>query len=332
MARRPRSLAATRSATGSVLVGLLLSTLQVGCITVNLTGDAPRELRETLVLGEDGPKILLIGVDGMISHEPDEPIIGPGQPSTVALVRAQLEKARKDEEIAAILLRIDTPGGTATASEIVYRELMRFKQERGVPVVAQFMGTATSGGYYVAMAADEIVAYPTSVTGSIGVVFLGVEVSGLLDKLGITDQTLTGGEHKDAGSPLRPMTTQERAHLQSIIDDLHGRFREVVAGGRPNLDAAQVETVSDGSIYSAGQALELGLIDRISDMPETVDRLEHRIGAVESRVVTYRLPNSSRGSFYQWSQGAPAIHVDFGRWLEGLSSPGFHYLWRPGAP
>ena len=150
-------------------------------------------------------------------------------------VREQLDRARDDPEVRALLLRINSPGGTATASDLVYGEILRFKRERGVPVVAQLMGLATSGGYYVAMAADVVVAHPTTVTGSIGVRFVSVSLAGLMEKVGIEDQTLVAGSHKDAGSPLRRLTREERAHLQSVLDDLHSRFEQVVAAGRPNL-------------------------------------------------------------------------------------------------
>ena len=160
-------------------------------------------------------------------------------------VRAQLDKAAKDRAVKAVVLRIHSPGGTATASEIIYGEIQRFKAKKSVPVVAQLMGIATSGAYYAAMAADSVYANPTTVTGSI-VIFVSVNVSGLMAKLGLADQTITTGPYKDTGSPLRPMTPEDRALMQGVLNDLYRRFVQVVVAGRPNLPASRVVELADG--------------------------------------------------------------------------------------
>jgi protease-4 len=258
-------------------------------------------------------------------------MLGPGRESTVARVREQLDRARRDKHVRAVVLRIDTPGGSVTASDIVYSEIERFKRDRSVPLVAQLMGTATSGGYYIAMAADEVVAHPTTVTGSIGVIFLGVNFSGLMEKLGIKNQTITAGVHKDAGSPLRAMTPDERAHFQSVIDDLHERFREVVAAGRPKLDAATIEILADGRIYSASQALENGLVDRVASLDETLDSVKESLGEDEVRVVRYHRPREWRRNIYtEPPSSPPVLRIDWTPLLGPFDEPGFHYLWWPG--
>ncbi|TFG96688.1 MAG: signal peptide peptidase SppA, partial [Myxococcales bacterium] len=250
---------------GPLFAALCLPILLGACIQVQLWG-VPRPFQETVVYGESGPKILLLEIDGVIVEQAPEPgILGPSEDNLVSRIREQLDRARDDDEVRAVLLRINSPGGTATASDLVYSEILRFKRERKVPVVAQLMGLATSGGYYVAMAADLVIAHPTTVTGSIGVRFVSVSLAGLLEKLGIEDQTLTAGQHKDAGSPLRRLTPEERAHLQSVLDDLHTRFEQVVVAGRPKLPPGGLERVADGSIFSAPQALKLGLVDADAD-------------------------------------------------------------------
>jgi protease-4 len=123
--------------------------------------------------------------------------------------------------VVALLLRVNSPGGTVSASETLYHELERWKERSGKPVVAYLQGLATSGGYYVAMSADEVVAHPTAITGSIGVVMLGINVSGLMERFGVEDQTFTSGDFKDAGSALRPMRPEERAYFDEVIGDLH---------------------------------------------------------------------------------------------------------------
>ena len=310
---------------------LCLGLLQTGCVTVDVLGGGRSELEEKVVFGDSGPKILMLRVEGTISERASDPsfVVG-GRESMVARLREVLDLAREDEDIEAVLLRIDSPGGSVTASEIVYQEVLRFKRERDVPVFAQFMGTAASGGYYVAMSADEVVAHPTTVTGSIGVIFLNVEVSGLMKKIGITDQTITAGEHKDAGTPLRPMTPEEQAHFQAVIDDMQDRFVTVVDEGRPNLTREQVEKLADGSIYSAEQARANGLVDRIAAIEDTIDAIEETTGNEEMRTVVYHRRQEWTRNFYNRPPMSPVIQIDLRSLLGPLGQPGFFYLWMPG--
>jgi protease-4 len=312
-------------------VSLALLAALSGCVSVQLFGGLPKPLEEKVLSGKRGPKILLLKIDGVISlREPEPEVIRPMQDSTVSRVREVLDRARKDPEVSALVVRIDSPGGTATASDVVYREILRFKQERGVPVVAHLIGMATSGGYYVAMAADRVVADPTTVTGSIGVIFMGVNVVGLMDKLGIENQTLTAGAEKDAGSPLRRMNPEERAHLQSVLDDLHLRFQEVVDAGRPGLDRAQVAKLSDGRIYTAVQARELGLVDQVGDLEHSLELARQRAGLGEARVVAYHRRREYENNFYTHAAGSPVLRLELPSPFSWLERPGFYYLWAPG--
>jgi protease-4 len=326
--------------------GLICSILLffgTGCVTVDLLsgGGADAALVETVVRGEKGPKILLIDIDGVIGgSSAADSLFGGPQYSMVANVREVLDLARRDLDVGALLLRIDSPGGTATASEQIYTEIVRFREERGVPVMAQFLSTAASGGYYIAMAAGTIQAHPTSITGSIGVIFSSLSFAGLLEKVGIEDQTITGGAYKDAGSPYRRLSDVERAQLQLIVNDLHSRFREIVALGRPELSAAQIESLSDGQIFSAPQALENGLIDRIGTLEDAVGLLEGLMDVPQSRVVSYHRPREIRRNLYTraaiipslgaGSSGLSAEALALARLERILARPGFHYLWWPG--
>lgn len=318
------------------VVTLLLASLGVGCIQIELLGGGRQSLVETVVYthGEGSSSVarfVLIEVDGIIQLGGQSSWLGTEE-GTVARIREQLDAARRDSRIQGLLLRIDSPGGGATASDLIYSEILRFKREREIPVVAHFLGMAASGGYYVAMAADEIVAEPTTVTGSIGVIFSGVNVSGLMKRWGIEDQTLTSGRYKDAGSMFRPQTDDERAILQSVIDDLYERFRSVVDAGRPNLSREQVDVLADGRLYSASQALESGLVDHVGDIEEAVSRLSERAGADRAVVVSYHRPREWRRNLYTRSS-LPKPRVDgpppFQALLERVT-PGFFYLW-PGA-
>ena len=314
------------------VTGLTLALGLTGCVRIQLSRGLPDPLEERLLQGERGPKILLVKIDGVISRKPSGRggIFRRSDENPVSRVREELDTARADPEVRALLLRIDSPGGTASASDAVYSEILRFKEERGVPVVAHFVGTAASGGYYVAMAADHVVAHPTSVTGSIGVIFISVNVAGLMEKLGIENQTLVAGRHKDAGSPLRRMRGSERKHLQSIVDDLHLYFQGVVLSGRPQLDAARVAKLSDGRIFSARQALEAGLVDELGGLDDAVAVAKRRAGLTEARVVSYHRPDEYENNLYTQAELPRRLRIELPAPFDWLSQPGFYFLWTPG--
>jgi protease-4 len=302
-----------------------------GCITIDIPGSKPGKLREAVVEGEGRSKIALIEIEGVLREVAMPTRFGLGEhESPVARVRAQLDKAAGDDAVKAVVLRIHSPGGTATASDIIHGEIQRFKAKKPVPVVAQLMGIATSGAYYAAMAADSVYAQPTTVTGSIGVIFTGVNVSGFMEKLGLADQTITTGPYKDVGSPLRRMTPEERALVQSVINDLYQRFVEVVETGRPQLAPGRVAELADGRIYSAPQALANGLIDGISDLPSTINEVRRRSGLEEARVVTYHRRREWRENLYTLPPGVGTPALDPINLLDLLPTPTFAYLWWPG--
>jgi len=180
------------------------------------------------------------------------------------------------------------------------------------------------------MGADAVYAYPTSVTGSIGVILSGVNLSGLMEKIGVADQTLTTGEFKDAGSPLRPMRQAEREQLESVLSDLYDRFKQVVAEGRPELGAERLADVADGRIFSATQAMQHGLIDGIVDLPGAVDEARRRAGVDRARVVTYHRRREWRETVYTRPPAPRGGLLEAFSFLEALQSPTFLYLWRPG--
>ena len=326
-------------ALGAVLVPLLAS----GCALLRLPFGGPEPLEETVVEGKGSAKILILDIDGILSEEGESSAFGLfSRESIVARVREELDTARKDSRIAAVVLRIDSPGGTVSASDLLYHEILHFKHEKKVPVIAQMMGVAASGGYYVAMAADAVYAEPTTITGSIGVIFDGINLSGLMKKLGIEDQTLKSGELKDEGSPFRPMSPAERAQLQSVIDGLYARFCGVVAAGRPKLAPDRVRELADGRVYVAPQALDSGLVDGIAYLPDTLDEARRRAGVEEARVILYRRSDEwaeniySRAPFGAGPRAAAVsqpstVRLDLGLdLLSRLRGPAFLYLWWPG--
>jgi protease-4 len=294
---------------------------------------SPGELEETVVLGSAGPKLALIEVTGVISDEVNRARLAISErPSMVVEMRNALDRAAEDPDVAGVLLRINTPGGSVSASDTLHHEIEVWKAEQKRPVVAYLNGMATSGGYYVAMASDRVIAHPAAVTGSIGVVMPGLSIEGLMQKYGVVDQTLTSGPFKDAGTLLRDMTPQERTQLKSVIDDLFARFEDVVAKGRPALSREKVAALSDGRVYSARQALEAGLVDQLGYLEDAVADLEQRAGITESRVVIYHRANQTRENIHSRTPNI-AVQVTDVNLLPIRRSelaPGFYYLW-PGA-
>lgn len=277
-------------------------------------------------------KIAMIDVTGVIRNAPDRQLLGEGEHAVSRFVE-QLEKARRDPLVKAIVLRINSPGGTVVASELMHAELEHFKKS-GKPVIAVMLDLAASGGYYIACAADEIIAQPSTVTGSIGVIMQLFDFSGTMERIGVTGNAITSGGFKDAGSPFRALRPEDRDVFQSIVDDMYERFVDVVVAGRPNLTKQRVRELADGRVYSAPQALDAGLIDRIADMREALAIAKKRAGVRRARVVRYHRPHAYRPGLYSSAPAPPPqinlLNVN----LSGLApatTDRFLYLWQPGA-
>jgi protease-4 len=309
--------------------------LLAGCIAakIQLGADYSEALRESTLEGKGAPKVVLIPIRGFISSEPKGDALGY-KPSTVQEVVSHLELAAKDPKVKAVVLELDTPGGSVTASDILYREIDAFKQRTRVKVVSAMMDLATSGGYYVALASDRIVAHPTCVTGSIGVIFIRPQIAGLMDKLGVAAEVTKSGQFKDMGSPFRDSTGAERQIFQHIIDDLNNRFVTLVAEQR-HLDPGTARTLADGRIYTAQQALEFKLIDRIGYLPDAFAEAKKLAGLPDdTRVVVYRRTRFRNDNLYNTFTGSGSGNLpkmfDLG-WSRVLNVPstGFYYLWAP---
>jgi protease-4 len=308
--------------------------LITGCSVISVDfSPRLRPLREETVEGHGAAKILLVDLSGFIAEEGAPSItIGSPPPRVPLLVRfrEELKKAAEDGDVKALVLRVNSAGGTVTASDILYRELDLFRRDRKIPIVAVLMDLAASGGYYVALAADQIVAHPTTVTGSIGVIMLTVNTEGLMQKLGVAATPIKSGERKDMGSPFRPSTPEERAIFQSVIDDLHGQFVAKVVERR-KLTAESARQLADGRIYTAEQALAHKLVDRIGYMPDAIEAAKRAADVKEARVVVYHRPREYRATYYARTEAEtgslPAALAPLGT-LMG-SGPRFLYLWWP---
>ncbi|WP_455243293.1 signal peptide peptidase SppA [Petrachloros mirabilis] len=304
--------------------------VQYGCITVNLI-EPPGPVQEVQLSGAGDAKVLLLDLSGVISSQDKDGLIS--QPNMLATFKEELTRASKDDTIKAVVVRINSPGGTVNASDILYHELKQFKVKRKVPVIASMMDVAASGGYYLAMASDAILVHPSTVTGSIGVIMLTVNAKGLLEKVGVEANAITSGPRKDMGSPFRVMTDEEKAIFQGVIDSFYQRFLTVVQEGRPQLSADQLKKLADGRIYTGEQAKAAGLVDEIGYLDEAIELAKKKAGLSEARVVTYRRRGEYQNNIYS-RLVAPSTGLSSLAGMDLLSlvrggSPQFMYLWMP---
>jgi len=310
-----------------VLAATVLSLVGCSVVSVDLTPRV-RPLEEATLEGKGSAKVLLIDLAGVLAEEPILTLESRPQVPLLARVREELEKAEDDDRVRAVVLRINSPGGTVTASDILYHEIMRFKERRKVPVVASILDVGASGGYYVALAADRILVHPTTVTGSIGVLMMTVNAGGLLEKIGVSASYVKSGEFKDMGSPFRSLRPEERALFQALIDRFYGRFVELVARSR-RLEEARVRAFADGRVYTASEAIALGLVDQVGYLEEAITAAKGAAGLAEAKVVTYHRPRQYRATIYSAAETpAPVTSLaDLARIV--VSGPRFLYLWWP---
>ncbi|MCK5124589.1 MAG: signal peptide peptidase SppA [Dehalococcoidia bacterium] len=226
-------------------------------------------------------KIAVIPLSGTITIENSS--LFPGSAITPELVRDYLAKAEQDKSVKAIVFRIESPGGEIAPCQEILWEIERVGETK--TIVVSMGGTAASGGYYISTKADKIVALPTTMTGSIGVISQIMNIEGLLEKLGIEIETFKGGQYKDMYRGFREMTREEEEIMQGMIDEYYELFIEVVAEGR-GLDKEEVRNLATGQIYSGTEAKELGLIDELGDL-DTAINLTAEIAGIEDPIVEY---------------------------------------------
>ncbi len=289
-------------------------------------------LKEFTIQGEGEGKLALIHLRGFLTTQSAQGMLR-AKPSPVQELVSALKLAEMDEEVRGVVLAVDSPGGTTTASDIIYHELMEFKQRSGKKVVVTMLDVAASGGYYAALAGDWIMAHPTTVTGSVGVIFLRPKLHGLFDKIGVDVEVTKSGRDKDMGSPFRPTTFEEKALFQSIIEDYANRFHMLVAKHR-KLSTANMKTVQTARVFTANQAMNVGLIDEIGYMQDTFAKAKKMSGlAADARVVAYRRDTYPNDNPYNSmsSTGTDKLNllgVDASMIMPPKS--GFYYIWPQG--
>lgn len=312
---------------------LFLAFGMTGCAgpKITLFSDAADPLEEMTLSGTAEEKILVIPISGVIKDAPRSRFMRT-MPSVVQEVVSHLQKAEKDDRVKAVLLKIDSPGGTITASDILYHELLSFKQRTGKKLLVCMMNVAASGGYYISLPADVIMAHPTTITGSVGVILMRPQVSGLMEKMGVAVRVNKSGENKDMGSPFRSVTPEEEKLMQAMIDLLARRFTGLVKKHR-NLSDVQMTTVADARIFMAEEAVSVGLVDKVGYLTDAIDEAK-TIARLDddAKVVIYRRTEYADDNLYNTlSSGTdvdPVALVNLGcieNWF--ALEPGFYYLW-----
>ncbi|MBM3284737.1 MAG: signal peptide peptidase SppA [Candidatus Aminicenantes bacterium] len=284
----------------------------------------------TLLPSKAKEKILVIDVEGMIGP------LGQGglldrEGDALSRVYYRLEKASMDALVKGVILRLDTPGGDVTSSDVLTHEIRKFKEKKRLPVVALMMGVAASGGYYVATACDSIVAHPSTITGSIGVISVFPNIEGLFAKVGVKTVVIKSGGMKDAGSPFRGMSAEEQQIFQEVIDEFYENFLRVVEERRKDaITREELRKIADGRIYTAAQALELKLIDSIGYFDDALAEVLSRAALREAKIVAYSYYPKRQTNLYATALGdaAPLPQKRIEDVLPALKS-GFYYLWLP---
>jgi protease-4 len=245
----------------------------------------------------------------------------------------QIEAAERDRTVKAIVLRLNSPGGTVTGSDTLYQLVERYQKRTGKPVIASAQEVACSGAYYAALAADQIVVQPTSVVGSIGVVFNAFEFSGGLSKLGVRSDAIKSGRFKDMGSPFKPLPPDERALMQEMVDEYFALFTSLVKKHRPGLSEPQFATATDGRVFSGTQAVQIGLADHVGLLTDAIALARKSANAPNAKVILYKRPHGYSGSIYASSSDPQPRTDSLTLRLPESVTPlpgGFYYLWEAG--
>jgi protease-4 len=316
---------------GLVIVagGLLFVTGAVSAFGMKGAPGERFQLQEVTLEGKQGqPKIVQIPVTGMITSGS----LG-GETSSAELLEAQLDRARKDDNVKAILLTLNSGGGGVTGSDIMHQKVMEYKKATGEPVVACMRDIAASGAYYVAAGCDRIIAHPTTVTGSIGVIVPLYDATELMKSIGVKSDPVTSGKFKDMGSPFVEQPEgereKERELFQELVDSMYERFVKVVAEGR-GLDAEKVKEIADGRVFTSQKAVDLGLVDSIGYYEDAVSRVKESAGIEDAHIVTYKRILTLSDMFGRLVSGHEVnLNVAGNRPMLSAGQP--MYLWTPPA-
>jgi len=296
---------------------------------------------EEVVLEDNGShyKIAVITVDGLITRRGTD----AGGHDMVEVIKAQLDRAREDNRVKAVILKVDSPGGEVMASDDISKAIAYFQADTKKPVICSMGSLAASGGYYISAPCRWIVANDLTITGSIGVIMHGYNFRGLMDKVGVAPMTYKSGKYKDMLSPDRSTSDippEEHAMVQALIDETFQKFKGVVRAGRAAAHeknkaegralAANWEDSADGRVLSGTQALTLGFVDQVGDFDDAVDRTEKIARLTNANLIEYRehYDLSDFLSLFSQSGAASSVKIDIGLDIPKLRAGCMYFLWQ----
>jgi protease IV len=325
----------------------LFAGLLAGCgnrtIRIDLVPTEDRLQQEVVEYGDansfTSDKIAMVTVSGMIANGKSTGLLSSG-PNAVSDFRETLDAIARDPSVKAVVLRINSPGGTVTASSMMYTDLLAFKTRTKKPVVTCMMDVCASGGYYLSCASDYRIAYPTTITGSIGVIMETVNLNGTLHLIGVSTEAVKSGPNKDMGSPFKPavkpdapLTEEDRKLLQAIVNQFYDGFKDVVKQSPQHVKDADWGMLTDGRVVSGKDAVTFGLIDQTGDLDAAFAKARQMAHIERAKIVTYTRSDESRGSIYASSPVANTpvvnmlnINLDLGDIIPRGQSQ-FLYLW-----
>jgi protease-4 len=318
-------------------IPLFIIVLLTGCgmpsflVTPVQNTSSLQEIDAEAARGRTSGKIAIIEVEGMLMNAKSGGFLQATE-NPLSLFNQQLDQAEHDSAVKAVVLRVNSPGGTVTTSDAMYELLLRFRARSKKPIVASMQEVAASGAYYVSCAADKIVAQPTSVVGSIGVIFNTFNFSGTMEKIGASSVAIKSGPLKDMGSPFKPMTEDEKAVMQGMVDEYYARFLHVVTSRRTLIGDDTPRTATDGRVFSGEKAKSLGLVDELGLLEDAIDTARRLADAPKAKAIMYKRPYGYRGSIYA-ETNIPQPQAANVTKLELPGTPllpgGFYYLWNP---
>ena len=319
-----------------ITISLFIGGCGAGAFEVRIIPDE-QELHETEIKRDRGffvtDKIAVIDIDGIMTNSQQGGLMRRGD-NPVSTFLEKLDKAANDKDVKAVVLRLNSPGGSVSASDMMYHSLLEFKKKTGKPVIASMTGVACSGAYYLACGCDGIIAQRSCVTGSIGTIMQTISVAGTMEKIGVKAVAIKSGKMKDMASPLHDMRKDEQELLQQIIDEFYEQFLGVVADGRKGIDKKRLRELADGRVFTAEQALKEKLIDRIGYSTDGVQWAKEMAGVEKFRTVIYHRPQDYVPNIYASSMSGKGdvgalVNIEVPDWLNS-SGVQFLYLWQSG--
>ena len=276
-------------------------------------------------------RVALIDIDGVLLNKNVQVLMTNGE-NAVSIFREKLDAAAKDPHVVALLLRINSPGGGVAASDMMRRDLLDFKQRKNIPIVACLMDVSAGGAYYIATAADRIVAHPTTITGGLGVILNLYNLQDTLAQFNVQSQPIKAGERIDLGSPVKPLPPESKAVLQKIADEFGARLQQTIVQTRRPQNIKDAD-LFDGRIFSASQAQEIGLVDDLGYLDDAIVVAEQLAG-LEGRasVVMYRRDTDRALTAYDITPNLPVLNSMMPLSIPGMDRsqlPTYLYMWQP---